>query len=207
MFTKTINLSVGELLYAADKLNRGQWINLDGYGKAQFIKINKDNSIIITLKSGINETVNKRDSHELERYLDGPDIDHLVNIYNSRGGGKRGFKNFLWARIIKEKSLFKCQICGSGSNNQSHHLDGFDEHPGSRLDINNGICLCEKCHIGYHEARGYDNNTRDDFNSYLKKKKRSFKKETERLRESISQMQKSESEMRRVVNGISNYIG
>jgi C4-type Zn-finger protein len=58
---------------------------------------------------------------------------------------------------VKKRADFKCENCGSTEKLDSHHklpiaLGGTD-------DIENGICLCEKCHYKQHKKYIGDTNT------------------------------------------------
>jgi hypothetical protein len=184
---------------------RGQWLNINNIGKCQFKEVCKDGSIIV-LVDGERKVINGRDIHPLEKYLDGPKIDKLIKLFYERGDNTRGFKSFLWSTIIRDRANRSCDLCGSKESIQVHHLYGYQEFHDKRLDVLNGICLCESCHIGYHEARGYDNNTKEDFESYLHEKSKNFEKEAKRLSESIKLMQKSESKMRILIKGINSHL-
>ncbi len=49
----------------------------------------------------------------------------------------------LWSELIR--SVGKCEICGATEKLQAHHLIDR-EYSQYRLDLDNGICLCAKCH-------------------------------------------------------------
>jgi hypothetical protein len=51
-----------------------------------------------------------------------------------------------WSRVVKEKYNNKCAFCGSTENLESHHILPQAVYPQFRLDLENGICVCEKCH-------------------------------------------------------------
>lgn len=74
-----------------------------------------------------------------------------------------------WRLAVYERDNYTCQCCGdnTGGNLNAHHLDGHDWAIDLRLDINNGIALCEDCHIAYHNAYGYRNSRREDFEEYM----------------------------------------
>lgn len=61
----------------------------------------------------------------------------------------------MWARQVKETWNFECQICGDrGYDLHSNHIKKFAEYKEDRFNINNGICLCKKCHtnlVNQHE--------------------------------------------------------
>ena len=53
-----------------------------------------------------------------------------------------------WQISVFKRDKFTCQCCGdnSGGNLESHHIKDFALFPELRLDVNNGITLCKKCH-------------------------------------------------------------
>lgn len=54
-----------------------------------------------------------------------------------------------WSRKIKEKGF--CEKCGSKEKLEAHHILEWSEYPKGRIDINNGMCLCLKCHTEEHK--------------------------------------------------------
>lgn len=79
-----------------------------------------------------------------------------------------------WSRLVKERSDYTCQCCGSKENLNSHHGLSFKHYFELRLDLKNGICLCASCHRKYHSK--YDlkkcspSNLIDFINEYNKRK-------------------------------------
>jgi 5-methylcytosine-specific restriction endonuclease McrA len=61
----------------------------------------------------------------------------------------RKSKEYIFWRIsVFERDNFTCMDCGVRSRNiQAHHIKCFADYPESRMDIDNGITLCKKCHI------------------------------------------------------------
>jgi hypothetical protein len=62
-----------------------------------------------------------------------------------------------WSRSVKRRDNYICQNCGLDGKKicnhcgekprlHAHHLKDWATHPELRLDINNGITLCFKCH-------------------------------------------------------------
>ena len=43
-----------------------------------------------------------------------------------------------------------CQVCGTRDNRHAHHINSASYFPEERFDVENGVCLCSKCHIMYH---------------------------------------------------------
>lgn len=62
-----------------------------------------------------------------------------------------------WRKLVYERDGYKCTQCGSKDKLNAHHLKSWKDFPELRYDINNGITLCEKCHIKLHQQIGYTN--------------------------------------------------
>lgn len=54
-----------------------------------------------------------------------------------------------WTKQIKSKG--RCERCGSKENLEAHHIIEWSEYPQGRIDLNNGMCLCLKCHTEEHK--------------------------------------------------------
>lgn len=61
----------------------------------------------------------------------------------------------MWARMVKELGECECAICGATSNLQAHHILPRSQYPEYANDLNNGLCLCRRCHYLYHNGK-YD---------------------------------------------------
>lgn len=74
-----------------------------------------------------------------------------------------------WQYEVKERDKFTCQCCRDkrGGNLVSHHLESWDISKEKRLDINNGVTLCEDCHKDFHGRYGYGKNTTDQYNEWM----------------------------------------
>ncbi len=66
-----------------------------------------------------------------------------------------------WRNIIISRGY--CDACQSNENLVAHHLNNFSEHKDLRTDINNGICLCTKCHIEFHKLYGKHHNSKEQY--------------------------------------------
>jgi len=64
-----------------------------------------------------------------------------------------------WRKDVFLRDAYQCQCCGSISNIQAHHLQSYKENHQLRIDINNGITLCLKCHNLLHSIYGRGNTT------------------------------------------------
>lgn len=83
---------------------------------------------------------------------------------------RKTFEYSQWRKNVFEKDCYTCQVCGddSGGNLVAHHLESYDINVKYRYDIKNGVTLCEKCHKDFHGKYGYGNNTKKQFEEYLK---------------------------------------
>ena len=74
-----------------------------------------------------------------------------------------------WVYEIKKRDNFICQICGDnkGGDLVSHHLESYRSNLISRTALNNGVCLCEKCHKNFHYQYGYGDNTKEQFDEFF----------------------------------------
>lgn len=78
-----------------------------------------------------------------------------------------GYKD--WRSSVYHRDEYTCQCCGDneGGNLNAHHLDGYDWCIDKRIDINNGITLCDFCHDDFHGIYGYGENTKEQWDEYV----------------------------------------
>ena len=78
----------------------------------------------------------------------------------------KGYVEFRTSVFLRDN--YTCRKCGkSHTELVVHHLDGYDNNKDKRLDVRNGITLCEKCHIDFHSRYGRGNNTKTQFCDWL----------------------------------------
>lgn len=60
------------------------------------------------------------------------------------------YKN--WRKLVFERDDFRCQSCSErGGTIHAHHVIPFSENLFLRLEVDNGLTLCKKCHIKIHK--------------------------------------------------------
>jgi hypothetical protein len=67
---------------------------------------------------------------------------------------------YQWRKEVFDRDAYTCQCCrdSNGGNLVSHHIENFSKNIPKRFDVNNGITLCENCHISFHKSFGWKNN-------------------------------------------------
>lgn len=65
------------------------------------------------------------------------------------------YKN--WRQKVYERDNWTCQQCGiKGNKINAHHIKSWKYYPKLRYSVDNGVTLCEECHIKIHQHYGYD---------------------------------------------------
>lgn len=78
-----------------------------------------------------------------------------------------------WRTSVYERDSYTCQCCGQYSGAiYAHHKDGYHWCQNRRLDVTNGVVLCESCHItgelAFHRLYGVGNNTEEQYNEWVR---------------------------------------
>ncbi len=55
-----------------------------------------------------------------------------------------------WIKLVYERDEYECKKCGSKERLHAHHIKTWEEAPDLRVDIDNGITLCQSCHQKHH---------------------------------------------------------
>ena len=77
----------------------------------------------------------------------------IVHWYENNGSGTAKARNTYDYRQWRKRIIQRdgaCVICGSTDKLEAHHIKPFADYPELRMDENNGITLCEKCHKRLH---------------------------------------------------------
>lgn len=93
-----------------------------------------------------------KDKQKLVRGVNHPNYNHNMTKEERQELKKlrldSEFRN--WKLEVKRLANYKCLICGSSKDVVAHHLASFAKNPELRFSVENGVCLCAKCHIEYH---------------------------------------------------------
>lgn len=54
-----------------------------------------------------------------------------------------------WRKEVIKRDK-KCQYCGSEEKLHAHHISKWSDDPINRINVDNGITLCEECHAEQH---------------------------------------------------------
>ena len=75
-----------------------------------------------------------------------------------------------WRQAVFKRDNYTCVCCGDsiGGNLNAHHLNGWNWCKEQRYDVDNGVTLCENCHLKFHKVYGYGDNTKEQFNKFIK---------------------------------------
>lgn len=77
-------------------------------------------------------------------------------------------KNYIWRIAVYKRDNYRCVCCNAYGDMNAHHLDGYNWCKEKRFDLDNGATLCLDCHKRFHQIYGHGNNTKTQFNDFLK---------------------------------------
>ena len=55
-----------------------------------------------------------------------------------------------WRKAVLQRDGYQCRICESTRDLEAHHIIPWSEYPPGRVDVNNGLTLCNFCHSEMH---------------------------------------------------------
>jgi hypothetical protein len=104
----------------------------------------------------------------IERITGENHYNYNVNLTDEERIIKRDYKEYdLWTKDVFKRDDYTCQICGvRGKTINAHHLYNYADYPELRLEISNGVTLCEDCHKKFHKIYGVKNNTPEQFEQF-----------------------------------------
>lgn len=75
-----------------------------------------------------------------------------------------------WRKDVFLRDDFTCKCCGiRGGKLVAHHILNFHSHPTLRVDVNNGVTLCENCHRSFHKEYGTKANNAEQLEEFITK--------------------------------------
>jgi 5-methylcytosine-specific restriction endonuclease McrA len=77
-----------------------------------------------------------------------------------------GYKK--WVKDIYKRDNYVCVLCSNKKKINAHHIEGYAENKELRLEVNNGVTLCQTCHNKFHKKYSKKNNNQDQFNEFMK---------------------------------------
>lgn len=82
---------------------------------------------------------------------------------------KRNYPEYIdFVKRVLARDNYTCQCCGQIHGDLNvHHLNSYNWFEAGRTDPNNGITLCEKCHINFHLQYGKGDNTKEQFEEWI----------------------------------------
>lgn len=118
-----------------------------------------------------------------QRDIDVEDFTDFKYSEDSRIRNSSEYKE--WRNNVFSRDDYTCQKCGKkGGNLNAHHIYNYSQFPNLRFDINNGITLCEDCHLigrnnSFHTIYGEHDNNKEQIEEFLEKKISQIKIEKE----------------------------
>lgn len=76
-----------------------------------------------------------------------------------------------WRDKVFKRDAYTCQFCGTkGGAIEAHHMNSHNTHPKQRTKTSNGVTLCFSHHEMFHDKYGKGNNTKKQFDEFMKKR-------------------------------------
>ena len=82
---------------------------------------------------------------------------------------KRNYNDYdIFRKKVLSRDYYKCQCCGHESTDlEVHHLDAYNWCIEKRTDIDNGVTLCNYCHIIFHKKYGKGEVTKEQYDNWI----------------------------------------
>lgn len=130
-------------------------------------------------KETVSEIMRKRTGENHADVSGEKNPNYSSNLTNEEREITRKYPEYIdWRATVYKRDNHTCQCCGNnkGGNLCAHHLESYRDNPELRISLENGVTLCEEYHKNFHHQYGYGNNTREQFEGFLRMKKKLNKK-------------------------------
>lgn len=91
----------------------------------------------------------------VKRLLPADDVENLLNDKRIYPFNRNDSRVKTWTKAVI--SIGYCEKCGTTENLEAHHIIKWADYPKGRIDLENGECLCVKCHAKEHKSDGLEN--------------------------------------------------
>lgn len=153
--------SISKLLDQYGIPKRERWEKMAGWNKGQSIpeKQRQHLSEIARQRTGtdsprygveLSDETKQKISNSLKGRFRGPDNPQWKGgSANKRHKWHSRYEYKEWRNAIFERDGYTCQMCGKPSEGdiEAHHIYPWCDYPDRRLDVGNGITLCQECHL------------------------------------------------------------
>lgn len=68
--------------------------------------------------------------------------------YDPESRSSKEYKS--WSEKVKRRDKKTCQICSGTEKLHAHHILSWKDHHEKRFDVDNGVTLCQECHMSVH---------------------------------------------------------
>lgn len=92
----------------------------------------------------------------------------ILGQLNKDEKDKKILDYYRWRVHVIKKDSYMCQVCGIHCEIlrcgilRAHYLNLYTKDTDLRDEVNNSVCLCERCYNDFHHQYGY-NNTKEQF--------------------------------------------
>jgi len=125
----------------------------------------------LKIKSSYNPAIrNEETRQKISASLQGIELENWDGFKESLNSLiRKSVKYQEWREKIFERDNYTCQKCDKrGVFLIAHHIKNFANNLDWRIKIDNGITLCKRCHLGFHNKYGRINNSEKQIKEYLK---------------------------------------
>lgn len=150
-------------LYVKDRLTALEIGKIYGVTDGTILALLRKNEIEIPNRSELmRRYFYEKNGIEKFRKMSSSDSYRIMKSCTQRGISEESFDGFLrsenerirnsslyreWRRKVFSRDDFTCQRCGvRGGHLNAHHIENFSDNHSLRLDLANGVTLCECCH-------------------------------------------------------------